>query len=671
MPAILLAAVMGLGVMGLGAVGLGALGAAPAGAGPPGQAPPAPAPPDEGGRVLLASQSAWTRPGDDLVLGLRVIAPAPLTLTVAATICQRVSSRSEFALTLQDKARCAVVSFVEAPVAQLAANADGTVTMVVGSPERPPAPGVYPVRVELRAADGHELDHLITHLVAVGSPSPDSRLGFSWVLPVHAPPSTAPDGSHQVDPGTSARLGALVSAVAEHPTVALDLRPTPDTLEALAASAREDDAASVRTLFGEARSAPATRQLVAATYVPLDLVAVNTGGLQAEETAQVVRGDEALDETIGARPDPRTWVADGRLNASAVSELADRGVDRLVLPEETLTPATVRRTVTQPFSLQARQGRRLSAVAGDAGLAAHFTGGDDQVLAAHQFLADLAVIYFDAPGSRAARAVVAVTPRSWPVDGQFLRVALDALANSPVVAPLTLDDVFTKATTATAGGSAPTLRTLAPTPIDLDAVLPAEKLRAARRRLDLFGSLLDHDNEQAQALFDNLEHSLLTTESADLGPKTRSIAVDAVGKRLERQLRLVKVPASRTVTLTARRGEIPITVFSDATFPLHVVLKVQSEKLRFPSGSTRELDLSRRNTTERFTVQARTSGAFPLRVTVESPSGELLGFSRFTVRSTAASGVGVVLSVGAGLFLMVWWGRNLRHGRRAGRLVPA
>jgi len=70
-------------------------------------------------------------------------------------------------------------------------------------------------------------------------------------------------------------------------------------------------------------------------------------------------------------------------------------------------------------------------------------------------------------------------------------------------------------------------------------------------------------------------------------------------------------------------------------------------------------------------VRARTSGAFPLQVTLRAPQGNLvLASTRFTVRSTAASGVGVFLSVGAALFLLAWWGTHLHRGRRDRRLVP-
>ncbi|MDP9072307.1 MAG: hypothetical protein M3N68_13695, partial [Actinomycetota bacterium] len=63
--------------------------------------------------------------------------------------------------------------------------------------------------------------------------------------------------------------------------------------------------------------------------------------------------------------------------------------------------------------------------------------------------------------------------------------------------------------------------------------------------------------------------------------------------------------------------------------------------------------------------------AFPLRVRLLSPDGSLVvGRSQFTVRSTAASGVGVVLSAGAGAVLVVWWARHRAMRRRNRRLVP-
>jgi hypothetical protein len=47
----------------------------------------------------------------------------------------------------------------------------------------------------------------------------------------------------------------------------------------------------------------------------------------------------------------------------------------------------------------------------------------------------------------------------------------------------------------------------------------------------------------------------------------------------------------------------------------------------------------------------------------------LIGNTKFTVRSTATSGVGLLLSAGAALFLVLWWARHILRGRRTARLL--
>ena len=105
-----------------------------------------------------------------------------------------------------------------------------------------------------------------------------------------------------------------------------------------------------------------------------------------------------------------------------------------------------------------------------------------------------------------------------------------------------------------------------------------------------------------------------------------------------------------------------------------MLLEVASDKLQFPGGATRTLVLTRRNTTAQIRVATQGSGTFPLRVVLKTTDGRvILAESRFTVQSTAVSGVGVFLSVAALLVLGGWW---IRHNRRFGpprrrRTAPA
>lgn len=111
---------------------------------------------------------------------------------------------------------------------------------------------------------------------------------------------------------------------------------------------------------------------------------------------------------------------------------------------------------------------------------------------------------------------------------------------------------------------------------------------------------------------------------------------------------------------------------NDADQPVQVRVTLQSEKLAFPDGDSFTAVLNPGSNRLEARVRARASGAFPLEVRVTSPDTAIaVTQGRVQVRSTAVSGLGLALSIGAGVFLLVWWGRHLRRGRRQHRLVGA
>ncbi len=628
---------------------------------------------ESGSLLRLASQTTWVGPGEELVLRLNVTtSEAPADIELAVAVYRRVTSRSEFTRTIDDGPRGNPVTVVPpAKLADLATDVGGAlvVRLPIQDPVAPADParlrltteGVYPVRVELRqTGGGTSLASLVTHLVYTRPPQPGGfPLGVALVLPVHAPPALAPDGTRTLANRTATALAALASSLEAYPNVPLTLLPTPETLVSLDTSDRAQDRETVAALA----RATTDRQVAGGTYVPVSLSSFAASGLASEAAIQLDRGSEVIEQTLGVRPDLRTWVAEEGLDERAALLLRQQQVDRLVLPEEALEPAKLAITLTQPFEVDARAVRRPVALAADGGLAAHFQPADDPVLAAHRLLADLAVVYQDRPSR--PRAVVVVPPRSWQPDRAFLDSLLSGLTTSTVMKATMVEDAFDVPPATTTGG-APLVRRLSPAPAPQP--LPVEDISAARRQLVGFASMLTPDN----ALDDAMEQLLLVGEGAGLKAGRRQDFLDAMLNRVRSQTDSVQVPSPRSITLTARTGEIPVTILSKTGYPLKVEIRVASDKLDFPKGSVRSVHLDRRSTTERFSVQARTSGSFPLRVSLLSPDGALeLGTSRFTVRSTAASGVGVVLSVGAMAFLLVWWGRHLVRGRRNRRLVPA
>ena len=117
---------------------------------------------------------------------------------------------------------------------------------------------------------------------------------------------------------------------------------------------------------------------------------------------------------------------------------------------------------------------------------------------------------------------------------------------------------------------------------------------------------------------------------------------------------------------------MPLTLRNESGIPVDIVVRLRSPKLEFPDGATIPLTLEDEVTRLDVDVRARTSGAFPLDVEITSPDGGLrIAELDYSVRSTAVSGVGVVLSAGAALFLLVWWARHWHRTRRSAKLVAA
>ena len=515
-----------------------------------------------------------------------------------------------------------------------------------------------------RAGGGPVLDRFTTHLVLSSPLAPGlQKLRAAVVVPFRAPPALRPNGIRPIETKVSDALAAAVRVLAAHPEIPVVLRPTPETLAALAASPREDDLSSANGLARLAR----TNQVLAETYVAISPTALVDVGAASEIALQVQRGSEVLEDVLGVRPDPRTRLLDERLDERALAELRDQQVDRLVVPDQSLVPSSSPITLAQPFDLETQQGWRPLTLTSDAGLAAHFNTKLEPVLAANQLLSDLAMIHFESPSL--ARGVVAVPPPTWRPSAAFLETMLSGLTANPVVEATSLDEVFTAVPEATATRGRPLARRLAPSTAPVPrGGLNSAALQAMRRRVDAFTSVLDRTNPLASDLAD----AVLVSEGSDLRSGPRKAYLEGVGRQIDGQLSGLQMPRNRTITLTARRGEIPITVLSELGYVVRARLRIDSDQLRFPNGQTHAIDLQRRNTTQVVAVRALSSGAFPLRVRLESPDGKLLlASTRLTVRSTSASGVGVILSVGAAGFLLIWWARHLARGRRNRRLVPA
>lgn len=617
------------------------------------------------GRVALASQTTWVAAGETFELRVDVAdVRSPRQVELVVTVHDAVTSRSQFARTVDGRLLGRTLRTVSAPIADLDFDAAGAirVSLPTQGPDQPaePArlpplrPGVYPVDVSLRA-EGTRLDGFTTHLVRVPDGGDAPPLNVAWVQPFHAPVALRPDGDVDLSPRRAAQL-ATVAAALEQARVPLSIVPTPETVDALGALGRDE-------VLSDLRAAIAGRQVIARPYVDIDIAAVDR--LDAELAAQRSRGSEVLAETLGVRPDPRTWSADEPLAHDAVAVLADLGVDRLVLPENGFSPLDLQLTLAQPFLVDAGDRNPLPAATVDSALADHFLVRDP-VLGAHRLLADLAVLFYDAPGTQ--RGVVVRPPSRWSPAAELLSVALHGLATSPVVRAVTVDDLFDRVKLLQRRREAVVREPTA----EPAAALPDRAILDARRFQEGFRDMLTAENDVTDAL----DRLILAAQADDLGRRARRAYLDGARALLDQQLEGIRLLDS-SYRLTAREGSLPLTLVNDNPYPVTVDIRLESEKLEFPANGgagdhTITAELKGQNTAMAVPVAARTPGAFQLRVTLASPDGGLeISRTRVTVRSTFVSGVGVVLSAGAGIFLLLWWARHWRTARRDRRLVSA
>lgn len=618
-------------------------------------------------RLGLASQTAWVRGSSAFVMRLDVDAVrAPQRLDLEVTVHRAARSRSQFVRTIDGELLGASVHSDRVPFGTLRFDPGGAISLRIDLPEL--RTGVYPVSVALVDNETDDVvASLVTHLVKVPAEDVEVPLAVAWVQPYGADPALQPSGNVSLPDSALDQLRAVASQLGGD--VPMTVAPTPETIAALATL---DDGRTVAAL-----AALLTRhQVVSSPFVDLDLSALVAADRVEDVARQRTEGDRALDEVLGITGDNRSWATNGVVTADAIDALDELGVRRVILDDDTLEPlsssATGGLTLTRPFRVAGSGATELDAFVVDAGLVAHFDRRDP-VLAAHLLLADLAVLHQDLPGL--ARGVVVRPPLEWEPSDVFLSTVLLNLSTSPLLRPVTLSELFDGVDPLLDDEDEPVVRELADAEPQSLGFNPGAVERA-RDAMAAFESLLVL---RSSANLDLLDRLLLVAQSSDLSPPVRRDYIAGVTASIADATSKVRVLGDRTYRLTAREGTIPLTLVNDNDYDVRVEVELASDKLTFTDSGTegrperRQLVLrANSTTTEAVPVKARTSGTFSMRVTLRSPDGRLqLGASRFTITSTVASGIGVLLSVGAAAFLLLWWARHWRTVRRSRRLVPA
>ena len=389
-----------------------------------------------------------------------------------------------------------------------------------------------------------------------------------------------------------------------------------------------------------------------------------TGGFDTSMVtgrAQLESGlDAAVDHTI-ATPQP--------LDGPTLTRLRDQGgTTRVVVEPKSLVPAVGpdQFTPARPFRLDTPSGSfdalEVNAITSDLLI----RPGPD-ALRAQQVLAGLAVIALEQPNR--SRGVVINTPLLWDAALPRVTALLAGFRGHPLFAGTPISHLFDSVQPALLNRK-PYSRTLAPivagaAPISLPAY------DSGRRQIDGLASMIGAN----EPIIGELRYQMLLTLAGRVrgtGPTVSTERLKTIEHDISDITGKVTTTESRTVTLTSRRARVPLSIENGTGRSVRVLVTLASQKLEFPNGAQRKILLKPGNNTQRFDVNARASGTFPVLVTVSSPDSNIaLQRARYTVRSSVVSGVGLILTIGALVFLAAWWLTHWRRSRRRPATAPA
>jgi hypothetical protein len=632
----------------------------------------------------LVSQTSWV--GETGLFQVTVSTDGlPAGAELWARLYNRVTSRAELDETARGEGLGGKLFDVPAkPLGELGLPGSGqaTVTMPVAlepsddpAVARLPTVGVMPFVVYALDAEGEEIASVVTHMIRLAAPqatpTTSTPLAVGVAVPLSAPTTVDAEGTPTLDPAAAERLEGTIAATVSHAELPLALLPSAESLHQLAASSPTGAAAVDRL------RPSSTRTVLAGPYAPIDTGAWTAADLDAQMDEQYAAGATTVRDLLGDEPDGRIAVLDRTVSPEALSRILALGTEAVVVPSGQLAPLSDSATdaeFARRFTLDAGLESNPPAVLSDDATAARLRPGGDPVLAGHLALAELAVLQLGQ--ERGARGVAVVVPDD--VDPAALATLLAGLADTsgaasgslgqPLVQPVTLDGLLEGIDEATSGRRTPMLRGyVADAPADLGSY--PDELRDAGRSYQGLRSLVPANAEVAAPV----GQLVLASGSRHLDESGRESVLDAAATATSAITGEIVVAPQQVVTLTSSSGQVPLNLENRLSVPATVRIVMRSAKLDFPEGSVIERVLAPNTTTPvSLQVETRASGAFPLEVTISSADGAVaVTATEYTVRSTAISGIGLALSIGAGLFLLVWWARHFRTARRARQLVGA
>jgi hypothetical protein len=629
--------------------------------------------------LVLLDQSPTVGPEGPFEIRLRLEGTAASGLEYAIDVHPAVTDRVGLRAALAGSPLKTTLNRnpIVTPMSSAAPNAAGEFTLTLKITEqrvlagsdalRITKVGVYPVTILLRDLKGNHIDTVQTAMVRVAATPVVRPFRVAFAVRLASPQLFDADLRVRLDQTALDNLARTSAALAANPTMPVTVSPAPDLVDALAHA--QDP--SAKALLTDLDHALASHQLLANTYVPIDAPAFVRHNLASELDTQLIAGEAALRAALPSnQPDRRTWIPSGPLDEPTLGRLQTLGSNQLVIPAAALEPVEGGgANPFRPVEVSTSGGAIPTAVV-DADLQRAFTLELPATVAPIRLYIELAFAALQNPDVE--EGAIVVPPDGVGLSAAFLTQFLGLVQRGPLIAAVTVDDYFRLTRPAVDAQGEPVVRTLRSVPADSLGSYPSEAYLLRVDALSTSAMVPDQADMPRR-----IEQLVLLADRLGLSASDRRPYLTKAHAPLEAIKNFVSVGDQGTVTLTAASDDIPYRVTNSATGPVTVMIRLSSTKLAFPDSTTpgrldqvKTLIPGATDFTVKVTTQARAT--FPMVIEIRTPDGkELLASSKVTIRSTALSGVGIALTIGAALTLVIWWFRHAYNRRRAARVAAS
>ncbi len=581
--------------------------------------------------------------------------------------------------------------------------------------------GVYPLRIEVRGRPAgrasRQLGSADTFLPSFPDPvTTPTRLAWVWPL-VDAPHRGAGDPLTDDDLAASlsggGRLnGLLTAAGAPNPSTTPAAAPSgvpaapvppapgatpagqlpvpvtwavdPDLVETVSQMSApylvSDERGKTKPGSGTAAAAAWLARLTAVTrgaavlelpYADPDVVALTRAGLDVDVLSAVSYGSTVVPRLLPAAAalTGLSWPPGGMLTSSALDTLVGSGTTSLLLSDDSLPLLDPPTYTPGPRATVGTVGRRVEAVLSDSALDQLVSRGAEAGtprLAEQRFLVETAMITAERQESR---SVIVTPPRRWAPDPAYAAAVLADTVAVPWLTPTTLPSVLREPVPAGTRTSLTYPERAGAAELGGAYLDGVDRIRGSLRQ---FRSILTNDSAAAP-----IQLALLRTESAAWRdePAAGVALRSRTGRYLTSLRDQVRATAGGVVTLTSSSGTIPVTIANDLDQPVRVQLRLDAkDRARLITDATDVQQVAgRRRQTIQVHAEARTSGQFPVYVTLLTPDGESLGPRvELLVRSTAYGRVALgITGTAFGVLLLAVVARLGRRAVRSRRSASA